>query len=154
MISADDYIKLAAQARACYVALFEAATQALPINVGGEHNVECYFSARDLAEKLPGRSASVVRNELRWLINNSWILDRPRSVKFLGRRIDGVFHLMSDVAAMQATGAERVVSRTILNIALPGAPVTDATTKRGTARQWTGDPSAVSGGNLELGPGT
>lgn len=151
-LSADDYIKLAAQARACYAALFEAATLALPINVAGQHNIECHFSARDLVAKLPGRSVSVVRNEIKWLIVNGWVIERTsRSVKFLGRRLDGVMHLLADVAAKQATGEDRLVSRSILNITLPGAPATPESTKRGTGRRWTGDAGAVSGGALDLG---
>lgn len=151
MISVEDYIKLAAQARACYVVLFEAATLALPIHVIGEHNVECHFSATDLVAKLPGRSVSIVRNEVRWLVANGWLLDRRNSVKFLGRRIDGNFHLMADVAAKQATGEDRVVSRLVLNITLPGAPATPESVKRGVARRWSGDANTVSGGSLDLG---
>lgn len=151
LLTAQAYLIHAAQARGLYVALFEASLAGLPVNIAGEHDVECHYSTRDLTEKLPGRSPSIIANELRWLKNNAWVSEKRGSIRFLGRRIDGTFHLLADVAAQQLTGEERLVSREILGVKLPGAAPTAETTKRGAGRRWSGDPKTKSGGALDLG---
>lgn len=152
-VTATAYIVGAAQARALYVVLWEASLVGLPMNPAGEHDVECHYTARDLTAKLPGRSASVVQNELRWLTGNGWVINKRTSLRYLGRRINGTFHLLADLVAKQATGEERLVSSQILGIKLPGPPVVPETTRRGAGRRWTGS-ARVGGGELELGPST
>jgi hypothetical protein len=60
IITPTAYLAGAAQARALYVTLFEACVLSMPMSPSGEHNVECHYTARDLAAKLPGRSPSVI----------------------------------------------------------------------------------------------
>lgn len=149
IIAPEAYIAGAAQARALYVTLFEACLTAMPMSIAGEHNVECHYTARDLSQKLPGRSPSVVQNELRWLAANGWMQDRRGNVRFLGRRIDGVFHLLADIAAKQMTNEDRLITNVVLGVKLPGPPPTPRSAKRGAARRWTGDPNAKGGGSLD-----
>lgn len=149
-VTPDAYIASAAQARGLYVVLFEACLTAMPVTVLGQHDVECHYTIKDLMEKLPGRSASVISNELRWLTNNTWMMNKAGSLRYLGQRVDGVFHLVADMAAHQITMAERLVSKTILKIELPGPPVTAETTKRGPGRRWHGQ-QTQGGGALDLG---
>lgn len=150
-IKAQDYLAGAAQARALYVTLFEACVQTMPMNPAGEHNVECHYTARDLSQKLPGRSPSVISNELRWLVANNWIMDQRGNVRYLGRRIDGAFHLLADIAAKQLTGEEKLISQNILGIKLPTPAPTAKTVKRGAARRWTGKTDGKGGGSFDLG---
>jgi hypothetical protein len=151
IIAPAAYLAGAAQARALYTTLFEACLIAMPMNPAGEHNVECHYTARDLAAKLPGRSASVIQNELRWLENNSWLITSKGNMRFLGRRINGTFHLLADITAKQMTGEERFISSNILGVKLPGPPVTEKAAKRGAARRWDG-PTTGGGGRLDLDP--
>jgi hypothetical protein len=154
VIQPDDYIARSAQARALYVKLFEACVTTMPMNPAGEHNVECHYTARDLSLAMPGRSPSVVQNELRWLQSNAWIISQAGNVRFLGRRIDCVFHLIADVAAHGMTGEGRLVSRVVLGIKIPGpTPVAKTAVKRGAARRWTGE-HGKGGGAFDLGTGT
>lgn len=151
IIEADKYLTGAAQARACFVTLFEACLVTMPMNPSGEHNVECHYTARDLTAKLPGRSPSVISNELRWLVANNWMMDQRGNVRFLGRRIDGTFHLLADIAAQQMTGVERLVSSSILGIKLPGPPPSVKSVKRGAARRCASSTKATGGGAFDLG---
>ena len=53
---------------------------------------------------------------LGWLVAWGWINNRAKSVRFLGRRINGVPFLLADLAARNVTGEERLVSRDVLGL--------------------------------------
>jgi len=151
LLKPKEYIARAATARVVYVELFSMATSVLPPveSVEGD-DVECYFTITDLAKKLDGRTKSIIQNELRWLVNWRWVTTRRVSWRYLGRRRDGVFWLLADLAARMATGEERLVSRKILGIDVDAPPVTEVHFGRGAARRWCGDTTGVGGGELDL----
>jgi hypothetical protein len=82
------------------------------------------------------------------------MMSRPGNVRYLGRRLDGVFFLLADITAKQMTGEERFVTSNVLGIKLPGAPVTAKAAKRGAARKWDGPTTTGGGGRLDLAPRT
>ena len=148
LMSARDYIAHAVNARPIFVELFQAAALLIP-PMPGAYNVECHYTARDLATRFPGRSISIIRNELRWLTNWQWLQDRPGNIRFLGRK-DGLnFHLLADIAALQATGEERLISREILGIKLDVPAMAPDDVARGPNRRWEGDATQQDGGTLD-----
>jgi len=152
LMSQREYIAHAANARPIYVELFHAAVVLIP-PIPGDYNVECHYTARDLAKHFAGRrSVSVIRNELQWLLNWRWITeitDRPGNIRFLGRKEGLNFHLQADVAAYQATGVERLVSRDVLGIKLEAPPMSPDDVSRGPNRRWEGDNTQQNGGTLD-----
>lgn len=150
-MSAKDYLANSVLARPIYHTLWDAALSVLPPNIAGEDNVECYYTARDLSKQLGTMTPSVVQNNLRWLANWGWIAIRKGSWRYLGRRCAGNWFLLADLAAMNATGETRLISREVLGITLEAPPVTAATVKRRAAREWTGDKTVKGGGRLDLG---
>ena len=89
--------------------------------------------------------------ELRWLVAWGWINNRAKSVRFLGRRINGVPFLLADLAARNVTGEERLVSRDVLGLDYSAVQpeVTESSVQRGTMRQWRGS-ATTGGGSLDL----
>jgi hypothetical protein len=144
----DEYIARAATARVIYVTLFNTAMGVLPPL--GDADIECHFTAKDLANRFEAQSVSMIRNELTWMVNWGWIENRPRSVRFLGRRVGDVLYLKSDLHAREATGEARLISRRILDIKTDAPPVTEDHLRRGALRQWRGS-ETTSGGALDLG---
>ena len=149
-LNPEEYLACAVNARVVYAELFEAAMGVLPPSVAEPSNIECHYTARDLCAKLP-RTVSVIQNELRWLVAWGWITNRAKSVRFLGRRIDGIPYLLSDLAARNVTSEARLVSRRILGLDYSAVQpeVTEESVQRGTMRQWRGSETS-GGGRLEL----
>lgn len=153
----EEYLKRAVNASPIFKILWEQAVMLLPpVDPEGGSNVEVFFSASDLSDAMDGaRTVSNLRNELTWLQNWGWIKTRKgTSRRYLGRRTpDGTFYLLADLAAKDATGEARLVSRVLLGIQRQDLPevTAEATTRMrmGAARQWTGDPNARSGGSLD-----
>ena len=144
----DEYIARAATARVVYVELFNTAMGVMV--PGGDADIECYFTAKDLAARFEGQSVSMIRNELQWMLNWGWVENKPRSVRFLGRRVGNILFLKSDLHARTTTGTARLVSSRILDIAQENAPpVTEDHLRRGALRQWQGN-DTQSGGALDL----
>lgn len=144
----DEYIARAANARPVYVELFQTAVTLLPPQQGS-FNIECHYTARDLTHRFDGRTMSVIRNELKLLVNWRWIVKRPGNIWYMGRKIGLDFFLQADVAAQAITDEERLVSRRILGITLEAPPVTDEMAARGGNRRWTGDTTTQDGGTLD-----
>lgn len=150
-MDAKGYLASSVLARPVYLTLWDAALSVLPPTIEGDNNVECYYTARDLSKQLGTMTPSVVQNYLRWLVNWGWITNRKGSWRYLGRRCAGTWFLLADLAAKNATGEERLVSREVLGVTLEAPPVTEFTVKRRAAREWTGDKTVRGGGRLDLG---
>lgn len=150
LMTVEEYTKRAATARVVYEHLFQQAVSVLPPMLTEGDNVECYYTMTDLAAVLPGWSKSQVANQITWLRNWGWIEKRGRSTHYLGRRDErGRFLLIADLAAFNATGEQRVVSRLILSIVIEDAPEpTLENTRRGAARQWRGTQTEGGGDSL------
>jgi len=153
MKTTSEYLACAVNARAVYEALWEAATATLPPDASqGTHIVSCYYTAKDLVAKLPGRTVSIIRNELVWLVNWGWIESNSRRPdRHLGRLVDGTYYLLADLAARNATGVPRLISKEILGFDYLEADkppeVTHSLAARGATRQWRGK-DTKSGGTL------
>jgi len=150
MMSVADYIAYAANARVIYVELYETAMALVPPTVSEPVNIECHYTARDLSQKYP-RTVSTIRNELKWLERWGWITNRRGNVRYLGRRIAGVPHLLADLAARNATGENHLVSREILGLKFTDAPDISAdSVKRGAMREWRGNQTTGGGAFVDL----
>ena len=67
-----------------------------------------------------------------------WVTTRKRAWRYLGRRKDNRLFLLADLAARNATGEERLVSREVLGITIEAPPVGEVDVRRGAGRRWGG----------------
>jgi len=129
-----DYLSHAASSRALYRTLIEDAISLLSPVPMGQEEVVSYLSIAKLAKRME-ISQSTIQGDLRRLENMGWISgQRPRK---LGHRDCGVFYLIADVAALQVTGENNLVTLRVLHglielVAKKEGP----TTGRGGARRW------------------
>ena len=145
-LSAREYIARAATARVVYVAVYRAAVWLMPPL--GDADIECHYTVKDLATLLDGQTASTIRNELTWLANWGWLVNRKRSLHFLGRREGFHQFLKADLAAFMVTREERLVSREILGIEIKAPPTTTENVARGATRVWHGTETEGGAGEL------
>jgi hypothetical protein len=139
---ARDYLARAALSQGVYLALVEDALSLLPAadlcRAGTLEPLESYLTGKDIAAK-SGTSLTAVRGDLRRLEHFGWV--RPGTPRLLGTR-DGLdLFLLADVAAHNATGATRLISREVLHRvgpvqAPPAADTPEPGAVRGPSRKW------------------
>jgi len=114
-VNKAEYINRAAVCRVLYTELFQQACAVLPPVVAGKQDLEVSYTLRDIADAL-GITVSQATMDVRRLENWGWVQRRKGSWRFIGRRCDGVFRLLADVAAFQVTGESNLISLEILGV--------------------------------------
>lgn len=137
MQAAGDYLNQLAASWPLYRALYANAIDVMPPvqEAAGDcrERISCGLALRTIAKALDV-SPSTAGHDLRRLLAYRWVQDKRE--RRLGCRVGAEVHLLADVAAEEATGEERLVSRRILR--LDEAPTVKAARPvgRGLARRY------------------